>query len=1049
MTRFLRACPLISACAMAAALWLLAPSPSRQALGEQELIAPKRGLLATLTVPPGFTVELVAGPPLVERPMMASFDERGRLFVCDSSGFNLMQGSSDILVKNPTNVIRLLEDKDGDGRFDSSTVFADKMTFPMGALWHQGALFTASAPSVWRLEDTRGTGTAERRTEFVSKFDFGGNACDIHGPFLAPDGRIYWANCIRGFSIPRPDGTILKGKASGVFRIRPDGKDVEMLCAGGMDNPVEVSFTDEGEAFATVDLFIGSPRPRVDAIIHCIDGGVFPYRELDRSYPKTGDVLPAMIDLGWVAPAGLTRYRGAAFGAEYRNNLFSAQFNTRRVVRHVIERDGATFRGKTEDFLVSSDPDFHPTDVFEDADGSLLVVDTGGWFLRGCPTSQIAKPEIKGAIYRVKRRADVPVLADARHFRGLDLKWSRFGPGELTRLLDDPRWVVRDRAIEQLATLGEQAVGRLDEVVVKGKTPESRRNAVWALTRIETPAARAAVRMALADADDSVRLTAANSVGVWRDALALDRLLPMATADAMPAARREAATALGRIGRAEAVPVLLEALRAGGDRFLEHAQIYALIRNADRTATRKGLADQSPRVQRAALIALDQMENGDLSREQVVPLLESTDAALQRAALSVATRRPEWSDDVAGLLRQWLNAKAISENNRALLQTALQSLAQKPAIQSVMVDSLRANVPLDSRLLLLESMARASIDKIPPAWRDALRQCLHDKEGRIVREAIAVIRARALAGLDDELLGLAKDQRQPSDVRLAALAAVAARVERTEPALFSYLREQLDANQPALTRLAAATVLGQISLDDQQLALLADDVARAGALETPHLVAGFERSRSPVVGRKLVASLKKSPGLQSLAVDAFQRLLKNYPDEVREAAKPLLARLQPDAAKQETRLTELASVLTGGNPAQGRTIFFGAKAACAGCHSVAKVGGTIGPDLTKIGTIRTPRDLLESIVFPSSSIVRGYETVNVNTKAGRAHSGILGRETAAAVTLIATDRAEVRIGRGDIDEIAPSRVSIMPQGLDTQLSRRELGDLIAFLAGLK
>src|SRR5262245_20317389 len=156
-----------------------------------------------LTVPPGFVVERVAGPPLVERPMMAGFDDSGRLFVCDSSGFNLLQGTSEVLVKNPPHMIRLLEDTHGDGRFDKSTVFADKMTFPMGALWHDGALYTASAPSLWRLEDAEGRGKATCRQEFVAKFDFGGNSCDIHGPFLGPDGRIYWANCQRAFAIPR------------------------------------------------------------------------------------------------------------------------------------------------------------------------------------------------------------------------------------------------------------------------------------------------------------------------------------------------------------------------------------------------------------------------------------------------------------------------------------------------------------------------------------------------------------------------------------------------------------------------------------------------------------------------------------------------------------------------------------------------------------------------------------------------------------------------------------------------------------------------------
>src|SRR5262249_58335023 len=75
-----------------------------------------------LTVPPGFVVERAAGPPLVERPMMAGLDERGRLFVCDSSGFNLLQGTSEVLVKKPPHRIRLLHDMDGHARVDPARV---------------------------------------------------------------------------------------------------------------------------------------------------------------------------------------------------------------------------------------------------------------------------------------------------------------------------------------------------------------------------------------------------------------------------------------------------------------------------------------------------------------------------------------------------------------------------------------------------------------------------------------------------------------------------------------------------------------------------------------------------------------------------------------------------------------------------------------------------------------------------------------------------------------------------------------------------------------
>ena len=221
------------------------------------------------------------------------------------------------------------------------------MTFPMGVLWHDGALYSASPPSLWRLEDTTGRGVADKRQELVTTFGFTGNAADIHGPFLGPDGRLYWTDGRHGHEIVRPDGRVMKGKAARIFRCRPDGRDVEVVCGGGMDDPVEIAFTAEGEPLATVDILIGRPA-RIDAIIHCIEGGVYPYYEpVLHEFKRTGDLLPAVANLGWVAPAGLMRYRGTALGKPYRGNLFSAQFNTHKVQRHVLSRDGASFRRPT------------------------------------------------------------------------------------------------------------------------------------------------------------------------------------------------------------------------------------------------------------------------------------------------------------------------------------------------------------------------------------------------------------------------------------------------------------------------------------------------------------------------------------------------------------------------------------------------------------------------------------------------------------------------------------------------------------------------------
>ena len=166
---------------------------------------------------------------------------------------------------------------------------------------------------------------------------------------------------------------------------------------------------------------------------------------------------------------------------------------------------------------------------------------------------------------------------------------------------------------------------------------------------------------------------------------------------------------------------------------------------------------------------------------------------------------------------------------------------------------------------------------------------------------------------------------------------------------------------------------------------------------------------NPVVGNKLLAALSKTAGLPSLSPDTLRRTLQPYPAEVQGVAEPLFQRLHQDAQKQQARLAEFESVLHGGDARQGRNSFFGSKAACSTCHTAGTEGGTIGPDLSKIGGIRTGRDLLEAILFPSSSFVRSYEPYVLATTDGRTYNGTLGRDTADAVILVTTDRTEIRV----------------------------------------
>jgi putative membrane-bound dehydrogenase-like protein len=996
-----------------------------------------------ITVPEGFVVEKVAGPPLVQRPIMACFDDQGRLYVGDSAGVNL---KFDDLVKTPPHRILRLEDSKRTGVFDRSTVFADKMTFPMGALWHRGSLYVCAPPSVWKLTDTDGDGVADKREEIVTKFGSNGNAADIHGPFLGPDGWFYWTDGRHGHRIDQPDGSRSEGNAARVFRSRPDGSQVEVVCGGGMDNPVEIAFTEEGEPLVTCALFQASPK-RVDVIFHAIEGGVFPYHESLREFKRTGDLLPSVVDLGWVAPSGLMRYRSEAFGKEYKNNFFSAQFNTHKVQRHFIERDGATFRGRTEEFLVSSNPDFHPTDVLEDADGSLIVIDTGGWFRIGCPTSRIGKPQIKGAIYRVRRQGMTrPVDPYAMGWRGGYPHIEQW-----IQRLDDPIPEIRDFAVDGLARFcqpapfsSSSAMPDVRKHLASDPSEAIRRGLVWVLSRVDENEAVEGLRGALSDRDGSVRTAAAHALGLRKDQAAFEILLRL-LGDPLPHVRREAATALGRLADKRAVPALLGAIRAGGDRFLEHALIYALIRIDDREGTLAGLSDSNPNVRRAALIALDQMDHGALTREQVTPMLDPSNLPLQQAALSIVAARG-WSGELMGLLREWLATEQPNAETGAILT----AFARDPMIQDLVAQSLRSpKTSTGTRLVLLETVARAPLDRLPATWAAELRWSLDDADARVVRQAVAAIRTGNVPDFDASLLAIAKDPARSEELRVDALVAVAPRLAKMDSALFGFLRESVDKEKPALLRLAAAQALGSAPLSNDQLFRLASTLGTVGALELPRLLGAYERSDSGKVGKELISWLEKSPAVESLPADALRRALKNYPEEVRAQAAPILKRLEVDTEKQKARLEELSPVLTGGEPARGKDVFFGKKVACSTCHTIQSQGGRVGPDLSKIASIRTGRDLLESIVFPSASFARGYEPYLIRTKDGAVLDGLIARETADAVYLFTAERTEKRVPRASIDVMQMGKTSIMPQGLDAQMTRDELRDLLAFLLSLK
>jgi putative membrane-bound dehydrogenase-like protein len=1037
MKRFPLVCVIL---AVAAVAWRLGTGDESPKTHQARLNRP------TFTLPDGFEIELVAGPPLIERPIVADFDEQGRLYVADSSGSN--DKVEQQLKEKPHRIVRL-EDSDGNGRFDKGTVFADKMMFPEGAMWHAGSLYVAAPPSIWKLTDTDGDGVADQRGEWFQGKTLTGCANDLHGPYLGPDGWIYW--CKGAFAqqtYEQPGQKPFKTRASHIFRCRPDGSGIEPVMTGGMDNPVDVVFTPGGERIFTTTFFQHPGGGQRDGLIHAVYGGVYG-KDHDPVYEHkwTGpSLMPVLTHMGPAAPCGLTRYESRVFGAEYQDNLFACQFNMHKVSRHVLEPDGATFKTRDQDFLVSDNLDFHPTDVLEDADGSLLVLDTGGWYKLCCPSSQLQKPDLLGGIYRIRRKG-APRIEDPR---GLKLAWGKKTARELTGLLDDARPAVRRRAVEALGNSGKEAVEALAEVVRSGKSAEARRNAVWAATRIDRAEAREVVRAALADADETVRQAASHSASVWRDRAALPGLLKLLKSVSQHN-RRVAAEAIGRIGDKSAVPALLEALGEPADRALEHSLTYALLEIADRDGTAAGLKSTNVRIRRAALVALDQMDNGGLESKNVAAELGSADAALKETAWWIASRHPEWGGELAGYLRERLAAKNLPVAEQDELARQLAKFARTAPTQKLLAELLRdPDATRETHRVVLRAMAQTGLKQAPAEWVAGVTQLLTGEDAERIREAVTAARSLAVPKeraekLTAALLQIADNDKSAVPLRLAALSAVPGGLAEVKPPHFTLLRTHLDREQPVATRALAVDVLSRAKLNAEQLLALAEELEKVGPMEVDRLLEAFAQSTADKVGERLIAALKESPARSALRVDAIKQRLAKYGPKVQSRAEELYALLDADAVKQKAKLEELLAKLKDGDVRRGQVVFNGTKAACATCHAIGYVGGKVGPDLTRVGSIRTERDLLESIVFPSASFVRSYEPVLVTTKRGKTHNGLIKKDTPEEIVLTIGADQEVRIAREEIDEIVPSKVSIMPAGLDQQLTTQELADLVAFL----
>ena len=315
-------------------------------------------------LPVGFAIDLIASEPTIKKPLNLAFDRKGRLWVTQTTHYPFPAKEGD----KRTDSIAVLEDRDGNGSFETHSVFAEDLNIPIGILPTDDGAICFSIPNIWKLRDTDGDGKCDERSILFGPFD---TSRDTHGMVNSlRDGNDGWIYACHGFNnqstVSGTDGHSVSMTSGNVFRFRPDGSRIELYTQGQV-NPFGMTQDEWGNWF--------SADCHSKPITQLIRGGCYP------SFGRPDDGLgfvPATMDHlhGSTAIAGLAHTKDSSFPRSMRGQLVSGNVMTCRINRNQLQYSGATAQAiELPDLLTSEDSWFRPVDLVFGPDGHLYVAD--------------------------------------------------------------------------------------------------------------------------------------------------------------------------------------------------------------------------------------------------------------------------------------------------------------------------------------------------------------------------------------------------------------------------------------------------------------------------------------------------------------------------------------------------------------------------------------------------------------------------------------------------------------------------------------------------
>lgn len=426
--------------------------------------------MAGFTLPPGFEITLFASEPDITKPINMEFDDRGRLWVTQSTEYPEAAGAG-----AGKDRITILEDTDGDGRADVITPFDTTLNIPVGIMPVADGALAFSIPHIYRFADNDNDGIADDKDVLVGPFGFKDTHGMVNNFIRGYDG---WIHACHGFTnistVAGSDGDSITLVSGNTFRFRPDGSRVEQTTNGRI-NPFGSAIDERG--------YIYSVDCHSKPIFQLIPGGDYP--QWGRKDPAIG-YAPEMMsyELGSTAISGLVYYTDQQFPAEYRHSFFTGDVVNCRIDRNTVSYQGTTpIASKEEPFLTSDDPWFRPVDIKTGPDGSLYVAD---FYNRIIGHYEVAldhpgRDRLSGRIWKItytgKGKGSVPVK-----------NWADADLNELIAGLDHPHLSTRLKVADRLVEVfkGEVVKPLLERVSSDDIGTIGHIHALWVLHRLQS-----------------------------------------------------------------------------------------------------------------------------------------------------------------------------------------------------------------------------------------------------------------------------------------------------------------------------------------------------------------------------------------------------------------------------------------------------------------------------------------------------------------------------------------------------------------------------------